>query len=81
MFPSEVAAIVASIEREHEAAWQALYGYSTMAAHEIIHRKYERMGELVDHLGAYIGEEAAMDWLIAAMDRVDQTITERSDTN
>jgi ABC-type Fe3+-citrate transport system substrate-binding protein len=66
---SEVAALCARIQAEHEAAWQALYGYGYAAAHAFIHAKYERMGELVENLGYHVGEEAAMELLVRVLDQ------------
>ena len=66
---SEVADLMAQIDAESEAMFQALNGFSKMASHESINARYNRLGQLGNQLGKYIGKDAAIGVISDAMNR------------
>jgi hypothetical protein len=65
----EVARLVRQIELEHEAAKQALTGFSQMAKHQYITARMERIAALKDILTPKIGEEAASKIVMEVLER------------
>jgi hypothetical protein len=67
---SEVARILAEIDAEYNAGKQGLYGFAEgTSRHTFITRKTERMWERVQELSTTVGEEAAMELMIAWQDK------------
>ena len=66
---SEVANIMAQIDAESEAMFQALHGFSQVASHEFISARYNQLGQLGNQLGQYIGKDEAMGVIFDAMNR------------
>lgn len=66
---SEVARLRRQIDLEIEAMKRTMTGYASVASHNIINHRYERLGIYQEQLAAYIGPEQAMDVLIEAIDR------------
>ncbi len=65
---SDVARLRAQIDREIHAAWQGLYGVSQgYTKHEFITARYDRTGVLRNELGQLVGEDAAMQVVLNAM--------------
>lgn len=62
---SEVALLMRQIELEHEAAKQAMMGFSQTAKHEFITARMERIVALQDTLTTKIGEEAPIKFVKA----------------
>lgn len=66
---SEVASIMAQIDAESEAMFRVLNGFSQTASHEFISARYNRLGQLGDQLGQYIGEDEAIGVIAKSIDR------------
>ena len=66
---SEVANLMAQIDAESESMFQALNSFSQTASHQFISARYDRLGQLGDQLGKYIGEDAAIGIISDAIDR------------
>ncbi len=56
---SEIARLRRQIELECEAMRLALYGYATVASHEIIEQRYNNLGKHQEELERYVGREEA----------------------
>jgi hypothetical protein len=75
---SEVARLKEQIQLEYEAVHQAMYGPSLGAAqHEFITKRQENIAKHVEELRATVGEEAAMQVLIALQDHKDLYLNEQ----
>jgi hypothetical protein len=62
---SEVANLMAAIDAQNEAAWNALYGYAEgTVKHHIISDKYEQIWRIKDQLAEHVGEEQAVKMVI-----------------
>ena len=66
---SEVANIMAQIDAESESMFQALNGFAQTASHESINARYDRLGQLGNQLGQYIGADKAIGIISDAMNR------------
>jgi hypothetical protein len=67
---SDLARIVAQIDAEAQAAWNALYGpMQGNAKHAFITARYDRLGQLREQLTSIVGKEGAMRAVADAMDR------------
>ena len=66
---SEVARLKKQIEMECEAMRLAMTGFRTTASHEIINHQFDRLGEQYEQLGELIGTQAAIETVIAALER------------
>jgi hypothetical protein len=64
---SEIARLMQQIELECEAMRLAMTGFRTTASHDIINHQFDRLGEHDEQLGALIGEQAAIEMVIAAL--------------
>ncbi len=64
---SEIARLKQQIELECEAMRLAMTGFRTTASHDIINHQFEQLGEHYEQLGALIGEQAAIEMVIAAL--------------
>jgi len=69
---SEVAQLKERLRLQAEAAFQGLHGYSAVAGHQIIRRRMQRSEQTFAELVPHIGEEAADDILVAAMENAAQ---------
>lgn len=69
---SEVARIMQQIDTEYHSALLAMNGYAEVARHEVINKKYEQLGELVEELKEQIGTDEAMKALMRVMDDEDE---------
>lgn len=56
---SEIARLRQQLEEECEAMRMALYGYATVASHQVIQRRYEALDTYQTELAKHIGEAAA----------------------
>jgi hypothetical protein len=56
---SEVVRLCGQIELECEAMRLALYGYATVASHELIEQKYNALGKYQKDLEQLVGKEEA----------------------
>ena len=56
---SEVARLCWQITLECEAMRLALYGYATVASHELIEHKYNALGKYQEDLERLVGKEEA----------------------
>lgn len=57
---SEVANLMAAIDTQNAAAWNALYGTSEGSTkHQIISARYAEMGRITDQLAQHVGKEEA----------------------
>ena len=66
---SEVAALVACIEAEYQAAHEALYGYSEgTVRHAVISARMSRAQAASKQLIAVLGEQAALPLIVEALD-------------
>jgi hypothetical protein len=65
---SEMARLMQQIELECEAMRLAMTGFRTTASHDIINHQFDRLGEYYEQLGALIGEQAAIETVIAALE-------------
>jgi hypothetical protein len=66
---SEVARLIAQIQAEYYAGQQALHGLASGSArHDFINKRTERMAQRMDELLAAVGEEQAMQMMIAWQD-------------
>ncbi len=62
---SEVANLMAAIDKQNAAAWNALYGPAEgTAKHHIISARYAEMWRIKDQLAQYVGEEEAVEMVI-----------------
>ena len=66
---SEIANIMAQIDAESASIFQAMHGFSKMADHESISARYDRLGQLGNQLGQYIGNDKAIGVISDAMNR------------
>ncbi len=67
---SEIARLMQRIEVECEAMKLAMTGFRVTASHDVINRQYEQLAEHYESLGKLIGEEQAVEVLIATLDIV-----------
>ncbi|SRR5579883_1086960 len=65
---SEVQRIKQLIEQECEAMNLALHAYAVTARHEFIGRKYHQLGTYQAQLGQLLGEQAAVEIVIEALE-------------
>jgi hypothetical protein len=65
MAQSEVARIRAQIETECEGFRRGFEGYAITAKHQFIQARYERLGQLQDELARHVGEQEAMQQVVA----------------
>lgn len=63
---SEVAKLREQIDEEISAMKQELEGLAMTAKHEIIHHKYDYLGELTDKLAIKLGEKEATEYICNA---------------
>jgi hypothetical protein len=66
---SEIARLKQQIQLECEAMRRAMTGFRTTASHDIINHQFDRLGEYYEQLGGLIGEQAAIETVIAALGR------------
>jgi len=66
---SEIARLKQQIELETSAMRLAMTGFRTSASHEIINSQMDRLGQQYEQLEVLIGEQAAIETVIAAMGR------------
>ena len=57
------------IEMECAAMRLAMTGFRTTASHDIINHQFDRLGEHYEQLGELIGLQAAIETVIAALER------------
>lgn len=65
---SEVARLKQQIEMECEAMRLAILGFRMTASHDVINRQYDQLGEHYESLGKLIGEQKAVEVLIATLE-------------
>lgn len=65
---SEIARMRARIDEEIEAMKQAMNGFAVVASHETITHHYERLDICLEQLTARVGEQAAIETLIVALE-------------
>ena len=69
---SEVANLMAAIDAQNAAAWNALYGYAEgTTKHDIISAKYEQIWQMKDQLAELVGEEQAVKMVIERLNEED----------
>ena len=66
---SEIARLKQQIERETAAMKLAMTGFRTCASHEMINHQMDRLGQQYERLQGLIGEQAAIETVIAALGR------------
>ena len=66
---SEVARLQQQIELETAAMKLAMTGFRTCASHEMINHQMDRLGQHYEQLEELIGEQAAIETVIAALER------------
>ena len=66
---SEIARLKQQIQLECEAMRHAMTSFRTTASHDIINHQFDRLGEHYEQLGGLIGEQAAIETVIAALGR------------
>jgi hypothetical protein len=66
---SEVARLKQQIELETSAMKLAMTGFRTSASHEIINGQLDRLGQHYERLEELVGEQAAIETIIAALER------------
>ncbi|HEY4036383.1 MAG TPA: hypothetical protein VGL94_20695 [Ktedonobacteraceae bacterium] len=66
---SEIARLKQQIELETSAMRLAMTGFRTSASHEIINHQMDRLGQHYEQLEGLIGEQAAIETVIAALER------------
>jgi hypothetical protein len=66
---SEVRWLMQQIDAESTAAWAALYGPATVARHDFIKARYDRLGELGNQLARITSEDTAIDVISQSLDR------------
>ncbi len=64
---SEVARLKQQIELECETMRLAMTGFRTTASHDIINHQFDRLGEHYEQLSELIGQQAAIETVIAAL--------------
>jgi len=64
---SEIARLKQQIELETSAMRLAMTGFRTSASHEIINHQMDRLGQQYEQLEGLIGEQAAIETVIAAL--------------
>lgn len=58
---SEVANLMAAVDAQNRAAWNALYGLAEgTAQHKFITARYEEIWRIKDQLAEHVGEEQAV---------------------
>ena len=69
---SEVANLMAAIDKQNEAAYNALYGPAEgTAKHHIISARYEQIWQIKDQLAEHVGEEEAVRMVIQRLNGED----------
>jgi len=68
---SEIARLKQQIELECEAMRLAMAGFRTTASHDIINHQFDQLGEHYEQLGELIGQQAAIEMVIAALGRTE----------
>lgn len=66
---SEIARLKQQIELETSAMRLAMTGFRASASHEMINHQMDRLGEHYEQLEELIGEQAAIETIIAALER------------
>jgi prefoldin subunit 5 len=66
---SEIARLKQQIELETSAMRLAMTGFRNSASHEIINGQMDRLGQQYEQLKGLIGEQAAIETVIAALGR------------
>jgi len=69
---SEIARLKQQIELECEAMRLAITGFRTTASHDIINHRFDQLGEHYQQLNELIGQQAAIEMVIAALGRNEQ---------
>jgi hypothetical protein len=67
---SEVARLRQQIDQEIEAMRQAMSGYAVVSAHEMITNHYQTLGTCFEELTAQMGEQAAIETIIARLEEM-----------
>jgi pyruvate/oxaloacetate carboxyltransferase len=65
---SEIMRLRARIEEEIEAMKRAMNGFAVVASHEAITHHYERLDACLEQLAGRVGEQAAIETLIAELE-------------
>jgi hypothetical protein len=65
---SQVARLRQQIDQEIEAMRQAVHGYATVSAHDIITHHYQNLGACFEELSTQIGEQAALETMLARLE-------------
>lgn len=78
MSKSEVAQLREKIELEIQAMRSGLTGYAAVSQHDIINHKYDQIGDYQQQLGQHIGEKAAIEVVIDALNQLEQDAQNKS---
>ncbi len=70
MSKSEVAQLREKIELEIQAMRSGLTGYAAVSRHDIINHKYDQLGDYQQQLEQHIGETAAIEVVIDALNQL-----------
>ncbi|HWS83685.1 MAG TPA: hypothetical protein VN207_05445 [Ktedonobacteraceae bacterium] len=66
---SEIAHLKKHIEMKCEAMRLAMTSFHATASHDIINHQFDRLGEHYEQLGELIGQQAAIETIIADLER------------
>ena len=69
---SKIAHLKKHIEMKCEAMRLAMTGFRTTASHDIINHQFDQLGEHYEQLGELIGQPAAIETVIAALEVKEQ---------
>jgi hypothetical protein len=67
---SEIAQLRNRIDQEIEAMRQAMSGYAIVSPHEVITNHYQTLSTCFEELTAQVGEQAAIEVLIARLEEI-----------
>jgi hypothetical protein len=67
---SEVARLRQQIDQEIEAMHLAMSGYAIVSAHDIITNHYQNLGACFEELSTQVGEQAAIEAIIARLEEM-----------
>jgi len=69
---SEVANLMAAVDAQNAAAWNALYGLAEgTAQHQFISARYAEIWHIKDQLAEHVGEEQAVEMVIQRLNGED----------
>jgi hypothetical protein len=66
---SEIAQLIGRIESEVNAMHLAMDGFASVARHDIINHRFENLGVCFEELAGQIGEQAAIETIIATLEQ------------